>query len=95
MQRARPLCTSAFTWSFIRLMSGDTTSVMPGQQQRGQLVAHGFARARGHDAHDVAPLQKRVDELLLPGAKTLVAENRFEQRAFFTHRLCFHSKNSS
>ena len=65
------------------------------QQQRGQLVAHGFARARGHDAHGVAPLQKRVDELLLPGAKTLVAENRFEQRAFFTHRLCFHSKNSS
>ena len=30
-----PLCTSALTWSFIRLMSGDTTSVMPGSSSAG------------------------------------------------------------
>ena len=32
---ATPACTSAPTWSFIRLTSGDTTMVIPGRSSAG------------------------------------------------------------
>ena len=48
------------------------------QHQRGQLVAHGLARARGHHAQHVVPAEQLIHQLLLPFAKALVAEHALE-----------------
>ena len=44
------------------------------EQQRGNLVAHGFARARGHDTQHIAVGGDRLDEFGLTGAERCIAE---------------------
>ena len=66
------------TWSFISEISGETTMRDARQQQRGQLVAHGLARAGGHHTQHVVPAEQLIHQLLLPFAKALVAEHPLE-----------------
>ena len=46
---AMPSSRSLSHWSFISAISGETTSVVPGQQQRRQLIAERLAGAGRHD----------------------------------------------
>ena len=51
----------------------------PRQQQGGELVADGFARPGGHDAHRVPAREQGVYQGLLPGAEAAVAEILFQK----------------
>ena len=46
----------------------------PGQEQCGDLVAHGFAASGGHDPQHVTVGQNAVDKSLLPGAEGVMAK---------------------
>ncbi len=46
----------------------------PRQQQRRDLITQGFAAARRHNAQGVPPLQDRINQRLLPGAKRRMAK---------------------
>ena len=60
------------------------------QNERGNLIADRFARARGHDGHHVAPAQNRGNRVFLPRTEIVIAENLFERCARRFHRchLC-------
>ena len=71
---AMPRARSASTWSFMSAMSGDTTTVVPVEEQRGQLEAERLAGAGGHDGHQVSALEHGERGLPLSGPKGLQAE---------------------
>lgn len=48
------------------------------QNERGNLIADRFARARGHDGHHVAPAQNRGNRVFLPRTEIVIAENLFK-----------------
>ena len=56
---ATPSSRSLSHWSFIRAISGETTTVVPGQQQGRQLVAERLARAGRHHRQRSAPPPSR------------------------------------
>ena len=60
------------------------------QNERGNLIADRFARARGHDGHHVAPAQNRGNRVFLPRTEIVIAENLFKRCARRFHRchLC-------
>ena len=51
------------------------------QKQRRQLIADGFARARGHHGQRVAALQQTPGDLVLARAEIVVAEHVFQRGA--------------
>ena len=57
------------------------------QQQCRYLIADGFARAGGHDRQHILPGQQAADDLLLPGAEAVVAENFFQDTVRVFHGL--------
>ena len=48
------------------------------EREPRQLVAERLARARRHDDERVSPVERRLDGLLLPGAKRLVPEQALQ-----------------
>ena len=50
------------------------------QAEGRHLVAHRFARARGHHGEHVAAVEQGIDNLLLVGAEGIVAEAPLENR---------------
>ena len=73
-----PARASASPWSRISATSGEMTIVSPSSARPGQLVAERLARARRHDDERVTPGERRLDGLLLPGAKRLVPEQALQ-----------------
>ena len=49
------------------------------------LIADGFARAGGHDRQHILSGQQAADDLLLPGAEAVVAENFFQDTVRVFH----------
>ena len=59
----------------------------PREHQRRDLIAHGFARAGGHDAQGVPALQQRRDQRLLGRPEGLIPEMLIEQPPGLGHPL--------
>ena len=59
-------------------MSGETTSAVPSQQHRRELVAERLPRARREKRERRFAIEQRADHVLLPGPKGVVAEVRLE-----------------
>ena len=59
----------ASTWSRIRAIRGETTSVTPVVERGGQLKAERLARAGGHDDEQVAPVLGGLHGLFLERAE--------------------------
>ena len=55
------------------------------QKQRRHLIADGFARTGGHHRQHILPVQQPPDDVLLPGAETVVAKNFFQDRMRVCH----------
>ncbi len=77
-----PAISSFLTWSFIKLISGDTTKQRCCTLDRGELVAKRLPAASGHDAEKIAAALQRVDQFLLPRLKCVVAERGFQESIF-------------
>ena len=69
-----PAAVSRRHWSFISAISGLTTIVRSSRRQPRQLVAEALAAAGRHHDQRVAPLQRRLDRLALPGPPALEPE---------------------
>ena len=69
-----PAGRSASTWSFMSAISGDTTTVVPVEQQRRQLEAERLAGAGGHHGHQVAALEHCARGFALSGTEGAQAE---------------------
>ena len=67
--------SALLTWSFIREMSGETTTVSPGSSSAGKLIADRLSPAGRHHAQHIAPGQNRVNQRLLPAAERRVTED--------------------
>ncbi|MNR24015.1 hypothetical protein D3C85_1410690 [compost metagenome] len=65
----------------------DDTDTLPRllAQQRRNLVAERLPAARGHEHQAIAALGHMVDDLCLPAAKGVVAEDFFEDRQCARH----------
>ena len=74
-----PASSSFLTWSFIKLISGDTTRQRFSALDRRELVAKRFPASRGHDPQQIAAALQGVDQFFLPGPKRIVAEDGFQQ----------------
>ena len=72
---ATPASRSAFTWSSMSAISGDTTSADAVAHERRDLVAQRLAAARRHQHERVAAGERRVDDGLLLAAEARVAEH--------------------
>ncbi len=77
---ATPACTSA---PHLVLHQADQRRHHDGdarQKQGRHLIADGFARTGGHHRQHILPVQQPPDDVLLPGAETVVAKNFFQDR---------------
>ncbi|CAM5509899.1 hypothetical protein SVIOM74S_10189 [Streptomyces violarus] len=70
-----PSARSAFTWSCIKAMSGETTTPVPGLTRDGTLIAEGLAGAGRHEHDRVAARDHVLDDRFLLAAEGLVSED--------------------
>ena len=66
-------------WSAISAISGETTTVRSAGRDAGQLVAEALAAAGGHHDEAVAPVERGLHRLALPGAE--LADSRSARAA--------------
>ena len=77
-----PAISSFLTWSFIKLISGETTRQLVLALDRGELVAKRFPAPRGHDPQQIAAALQGVNQFFLPRMKRVMAKGGFQQSTF-------------